>query len=303
MLRIDPGLLTAAGEHCGKQAVHVGNIKSYVSSVCDRPEAFSGVLNLFQGSYGEGINAATSGLANSVAVAERMRTELRASRDDFLDADRAAYTDMGKLSGELGGLPPYEAPDSTGVVTDGGPVEPPKSTDGEEIDGMDAYDFVNGGREHLPESDREGRADPKSPQGALKDHIEDRFFDNDGDKQRVADEQRDRQHAEERQAGEDARDAAKDDGASRAEARDAGKEARRDAAEGNRDNNRSTDNVGDGVGTANDAYNEVNDAIDGVQDLQDGVDELGNNIDEHNDIEDFQDREEDSDLQNWGEGR
>ncbi len=303
MIQIDLGLLTAAGQLCQKQADHSATIRSYVSSVCDRQEAFSGVLNLFQGNYGDAVSAATNGLSSSMAIGAKMRTELDASREDFLDADISAHKTMTFLYDALGIVPVYVPPSTDGSVTPGGALPAPGAgTAQDPADGLGGDDLLDKGRSYLPDSDNED----KRPwwQKSARENFDDQRdkeqpFDEEGDKRRVEDDWKQRQRDQERQAGSDARDEAREDGATRREARDEGKEARRDQRDSNRQLNKDMDDAGDGVGTVDDLLDEGQDAVEGVHDLIDGVRETGENIDDHNEVEDFQNRHSDDELKEW----
>lgn len=126
MLRISFPTLGSAAALCGGQADHVASIKSYVSDVCDRPSAFRGVLNLFEGSYSSGVNAALTGLQSSVQIGDKMRAELRATRDDFVEADLASYKRMRDALGDLAAIAPYRLPTGDDDYDRGG--TPPTSS-------------------------------------------------------------------------------------------------------------------------------------------------------------------------------
>lgn len=303
MLRISFPTLGSAAALCGGQADHVAAIKSYVSDVCDRPSAFQGVLNLFEGSYNAGVNAALSGLQNSVQIGDKMRTELRATRDDFIEADLASYKRMRDALGDLAAIAPYQLPTGGDDYHRGG--TPPPATPGrddEELDGLDGQDYADAGRDHaLRDTQRE--TDQPDWAKSHKDRYSDwwdRRTDKDGDEGRVDDNARDRQRQDARDAGERARDDARADGASRAEARDHGKDTRRDTNQDHRDFNEGRDLGGRTGAHANDLYNEGSDLADNVNELGDHLDEIHENHEQAEDLDDFRDRDEDRDLQDWG---
>lgn len=302
LLRISFPTLGSAAALCGGQADHVAAIKSYVGDVCDRPSAFRGVLNLFEGSYNAGVNAALSGLQNSVQIGDKMRTELLATRDDFVEADLAAYKLMRDALGDLGVITPYQLPTGNDDYHRGGP--PPSASPGkdDDLDGLDGNDYVDGAREHgLRDTQRE--TDQPKWAKSLEDRYQDwwdQHTDKDADERRVDDDARDRQRDDARDAGERARDAAKADGASRAEARDEGKETRRHTNQDHRDFNDGR-NLGGRTGAhANDLYNEANDLTDNINDLGEHVHNIAENNEQAEDLDEFRDRDEDRDLQDWG---
>ena len=304
MLRISFPTLGSAAALCGGQADHVAAIKSYVSDVCDRPSAFQGVLNLFEGSYNAGVNAALSGLQNSVQIGDKMRGELRATRDDFIEADLASYKRMRDALGDLAAIAPYQLPTGGDDYHHGG-TPPPATTDkhdDDDLDGLDREDYVDGARD-LGLRDTQRETDQPDWAKSHKDRYADwwdRRTDKDGDERRVDNEARDRQEANALDAGREARDDAKADGASRADARDQGKEARRDTNRGYRDFNEVRDLGGRTGAHANDLWNEGNDLHGNIKDLGDHAGNIGENHEQAEDLDDFRDRDEDEDLQEWG---
>lgn len=303
MLRISFPTLGSAAALCGGQADHVSDIKSYVSDVCDRPSAFRGVLNLFEGSYNSGVNAALTGLQNSVQIGDKMRTELRATRDDFVDADLASYKRMRDALGDLAAIAPYQLPTGGDDYHHGGtppPVTP--GEDDEDLDGLGGMDYVDGGRDHLLRDTQHETDQPdwaKSHQDRYSDWW-DRRTDKDGDERRVDENARDRQRKDALAEGKRARDDAKADGASRAEARDAGKEERRETNRDHRDFNDGRDLGGRTGAHANDLWNEGSDLYENVTGLGDHVGNIAENHQQADDLDEFRDRDEDKDLQDWG---
>ena len=303
MLRISFPTLGSAAALCGGQADHVAAIRSYVSDVCDRPSAFRGVLNLFEGSYNSGVNAALTGLQNSVQIGDKMRTELRATRDDFVEADLASYKRMRDALGDLAAIAPYQLPTGGDDYHHGAnppPVTPGKDDD--DLDGLDGMDYADGARD-LGLRDTQRETDQPDWAKSHKDRFGDwwdRQTDKDGDERRVDENARDRQRDDARAAGERARDDAKADGASRAEARDAGKEERRDTNRDHRDFNDGRDLGGRTGAHANDLWNEGNDLYDNINDLGDHAGNIAENHEQAEDLDEFRDRDEDKDLQDWG---
>ncbi len=106
--QVDPDALTAASRLASRQHDHIGAIDDYISASCSNFGAFSGVLNLFQGSYESAVSTAHDGLRDSRAVADKVRDAFVDSRDDYLDTDQAAYDRFRGLSSDPAGFPPYE---------------------------------------------------------------------------------------------------------------------------------------------------------------------------------------------------
>ena len=119
--QVDPDALTASSRLASKQREHIGTIDDYISSSCSNFGAFSGVLNLFQGSYESAVSTAHDGLRDSQAVADKVRDAYIESRDDYLDTDQAAYDVFRGLSPEPSSFPPYD-PAGSGDDTPGGPL-------------------------------------------------------------------------------------------------------------------------------------------------------------------------------------
>lgn len=77
------------------------------------------MLNLFEGSYNSGVNAALSGLENSVQIGDKMSRELAATREDFIEADIASDKIMRDKLGDLAAIVPYQLPiggDDCGLI-------------------------------------------------------------------------------------------------------------------------------------------------------------------------------------------
>jgi hypothetical protein len=88
-VEIDPEALAAAGALCARQQAHVQEMSRYLEAVLDRPEAFSGVLTVFAGSYAGAVAAGRRGLADAGRAAglmghgmTRLRSEVLATDDD-----------------------------------------------------------------------------------------------------------------------------------------------------------------------------------------------------------------------------
>jgi hypothetical protein len=302
VLRVSFSTLGSAAALCGGQADHVSSIKSYVSDVCDRPSAFRGVLNLFEGSYGSGVNAALAGLQNSVQIGDKMRTELIATRDDFVEADLAAYKRMRDALGDLAAIEPYQLPTGDDDYQRGGTPPPVAPGTDEDLDGLDGADYRDAARDQLFR-DTQNETDQPEWAKSHKDRYSDwwdRQTDKVGDERRVDEDARERQKDDARAAGERARDDARADGASRAEARDEGKQTRRDTNQDHRDFNEGRDTGGRTGAHANDLYNEGNDLYENINDVGDHVGNIAENHEQSDDLDEFRDRDEDEELQDWG---
>lgn len=118
--QVDPDALTAAAAVVARQDAHLQRVDDYISSACSSFGAFSGVLELFQGSCESAVATAHRGVADSRAVADRLETALVESRKDYLDTDREVYEWFRAKFGDLVAFPPYDAPGS-GNTTPGGP--------------------------------------------------------------------------------------------------------------------------------------------------------------------------------------
>ncbi len=141
-MEIDPEALSAAGELCTRQQSHVQDMSSYLEGVLDRPEAFSGVLTVFAGSYAGAVAAGRRGLADSARAAglmghgmRRLRAEVLATDDEVarrLDrtrpAGRYAAAPVGSPVGAVGAGPartplPLGVPPGDGAGNAGGSSE------------------------------------------------------------------------------------------------------------------------------------------------------------------------------------
>lgn len=121
---VDPDSLVAAGTVADRQLDHILRVQGYIGDVCSRTDAFSGVLQIFLGSYQETLEHAGKGMRDSQTVAGRVRDSFDACSEQYVAGDRAAYKTFQKLFGDEMALPPYVAPGS-GQTTPGGPTSTP----------------------------------------------------------------------------------------------------------------------------------------------------------------------------------
>ncbi|MEO5711417.1 MAG: hypothetical protein ABIQ59_16535 [Nocardioidaceae bacterium] len=121
---VDPDSLTAAGKVADRQQTHLSRVKDYVGDVCSDTGAFSGVLQIFLGSYTSTLTHANKGLDDSGKVAERVRECFGSSSRTYVESDHASYKTFHKVFGDEIALPPYVAPGG-GSTDPGGPLSRP----------------------------------------------------------------------------------------------------------------------------------------------------------------------------------
>jgi hypothetical protein len=122
--QVDPDSLIAAGTVAERQAGHLGRTADYVGDVCSNTGAFSGVLQIFLGSYQETLEHARTGLTQSQRVAHRVHEALDACSEAYVDVDHSVYRVFEKTFADQVDLPPYVAPGG-GATTPGGPTSSP----------------------------------------------------------------------------------------------------------------------------------------------------------------------------------
>lgn len=148
-IRMDPDGVDAAAAVSRRQHQHVQQVRSYVDGSCSQLGAFTGVMDLFQGSYESALASAREGLDTSLKIAEKMDRALKRAADELRDADREVYEMAKRLWVELGGLgsdyPKYQEPGS-GDSTPGGPtrdpLQPEKGEEKKEKDPKDKWDYA-----------------------------------------------------------------------------------------------------------------------------------------------------------------
>jgi len=195
--RVDPDSLVAASRLAQRQHGHIADVSTYIQTACSKTGAFTGVMNLFQGSYESALDTATQGMDDSMAVAQKAKRSFRLAATAYRDHDREAYERARKALGPLGKLNPY-TPVGSGVTAPGGPTEdplqPPKADDDSPfqiknvlklpepdlpwaVDGVKdtASDAVDNA---MPGSDAPDTPAWTDPTGAVKDHVTDTVLSN-----------------------------------------------------------------------------------------------------------------------------
>jgi len=115
-VEIDPAALTDAGDVCSRQVGHLQDIGGYLHGVCDRPEAFSGVLAVFAGSYAGAVRASLRGLNGSARTSRHVGRGLAWFRDDVLDTDDEVARRMHRTGPDLRYAAPPGGPPTTSVL-------------------------------------------------------------------------------------------------------------------------------------------------------------------------------------------
>lgn len=327
---VDPDSLTAASEVARRQHGHLQSISDYIAGWCGQFGAFSGVLNLFEGSYREAVTAAVDGMRDSMTVADRMQEAVVTSRQDFLDTDREVYELFKKKFGDLVDFPPYQAPGSgesvpgepgstpTGGGTTAGDDEPfgltklppwmqgaldrgtPGADGGDTPGYLEPRDWAKdkllaGIRDHQVREDyMDLRRQGLSPQDALDQARNDA---SDHASNHVYD--RTEQRAE--GAYNDAYDRAIADGQSPEDAERAGQGAASDQRHTDGDDTRRRERVLDDGRTYVDAYHGASDAVDNVNDIIDHTRQLDETLDDLEDYDDYEDSPTDHSAQDWAD--
>lgn len=328
---VDPDSLTAASRVADRQDRHLKQVGDYVGSACSNFGAFSGVLNLFEGSYRSAVSTAVEGLGDSQAVATKVSDALVDSRNDYLDTDREVYEWFKAKFGDVVDFPPYSPPGSGNSNPDGPHEDAPtgNSPDAPEDSpgGLPSApwwaDKPAGQAFPTPKGDEPGWLDPKD---AAKDWVKDQWrrhvVDDEYDYYRRlgysdsealelaradrpnATTQADTRNYEQMQ--DRARDAyeqgyrdARADGATPAEARDAAREAgNRQFGEDSADRTRRTD-IRDGVGTVRGLYDETGRLINNVNDLGENIQDIRDNDRDLDRYDDYESGEQDESAQEW----
>ncbi len=325
---VDPDSLTAAAQLAERQHGHLASTSGYVDSVCGRTGAFSGVLNLFQGSYEQTLHNARTGMTDSQTVATKVRESMTASREDYLAQDKRVYLAFRKALGDEVDLPPYVAPGG-GDSSLGGPSGAPPTGPGTPEDPqhveleklptpVDAplNKLVPGDDERLP-----GWLDPK---GGAKDQVllglhthADREHYLDLRQQGMTPEQarsvvrpdvddlasqhvHDSTERRAESAYDDAYQSSRDAGGTHDQATGDAQQAASDQRHGDAVDHRNRTDVLGAAGTYKGAYDQVSDAVDNVNDLRDHVDQLHETTDDLGDYDRFEDQPDDTSAQDWG---
>ncbi|CAM3870660.1 hypothetical protein [Nocardioides zeicaulis] len=324
--QVDPDALTAASRLASKQHDHIGVIDDYIRSSCSNFGAFSGVLNLFQGSYESAVSTAHDGLRDSRAVAEKVRDAFIDSRDDYLDTDQATYDRFRALSPDPAHFPPYD-PAGSGNDTPGGPISNAPA-DGTKIPELeDKHPGVSDGAGAVgdkvkpggPKDETPPWADPKkAAQDAVNDAIERRtdeyqyyrslgysdeealqFAKADGVDGRADTINHDRINRNAEDAYNSTYDRAIAAGASEEDAREQANDAYADSRSRDSADHTRRQDIGSTVGTYTDLYDEGKETVEGITDLVDNVNEIGDNADDLHEYDDYQSQDEDESAQEW----
>jgi len=331
---VDPDSLTAASRVAKRQDRHLRQIHDYVSSTCSNFGAFSGVLNLFEGSYRDAVSTALDGLEDSRAVATKVSDALIDSRDDYLDTDREVYERFKKEFKDAfpgAAFPPYSPPGSGNSKPEGPHDDAPGAETPDAPEGPGGLPTPPG----LPWwADKPfGQAAPPpgsplppwtEPGDAVKDWAKDHYVRRQDeyqyyrelgydDKQALELARADRPNAStqadtrnyeqmqqrSRDAYDDAYREARANGASPAEARDAAREAgSRQFGEDSADRGRRQD-IRDGVGTVRALYDETGKLIGNVNELGENIDEIRDNDRDIDRYDDYESGEKDESAQEW----
>lgn len=324
--QVDPDSLTAAAEVAGRQHDHVGAVSDYIDTACSRFDAFSGVLNIFEGSYRDTVRNAQQGMQASKKVADKVAETFTACKHDYLESDRSSHRVFVKLFGDEMALPPYTAPGS-GDTTPAGPVCPaggvPPGEDGEPFGLEKLPPWMSEPFNRVAPGDPNTLAPGLSPRTYAKDKVLEYVRDVQtrhdyleyrsqgmtpaealsharGDVDSVAD-----GHVydslQDRQAGAFTRayDDAIADGRSPAEATQAGHDAAGDQRQSDSTDHRHRQDVLTTAGTYKGAYDQAANVVAGVNDVVKGVEQLhetGEDLDEYGD---YEDQPEDHTAQSW----
>jgi len=324
--QVDPDALTAASRLASKQHDHISTIDDYISSSCSNFGAFSGVLNLFQGSYESAVATAHDGLRDSRAVADKVRDAFLDSRDDYLATDEATYDRFRALAPDPSSFPPY-SPAGSGNDTPGGPLSDAPQGGTKIPDLEDKHPGISDGASAVGDKVKPGNdvgdVPPwMDPTKAAGDHVSDAFerrtdeykyyrslgysdaealayAKTDGIDGRADTINHDRINRTAEGAYHREYDRAIAEGASPQDARDRANDAYADSrSRDSADHDRRRD-VGETVSTYTDLYDEGKKVVDNVNDIVDTVGEIGDNADDLDRYDDYQSQHEDESAQEW----
>jgi hypothetical protein len=324
--QVDPDALGAASKVASRQHEHIATIDDYIRSSCSNFGAFSGVLNLFQGSYESAVSTAHDGLRDSQAVATKVSDAFIDTRDDYLDTDQAAYDQFRALSPTPADFPPYD-PAGSGNDTPGGPVTNAPQ-DGTKIPDLeDKHPGISAGAGAVGDKVKPGNdvddvpaaLDPKkAAEDRVNDAIERRtdeyqyyrsmgysdeealaYAKADGIDGRADTVNHDRINRNAETAYNAEYDAALAGGASEEDARERANDAYADSrSRDSADHDRRKD-IGSTASTYQDLYDEGKKTVDGVNDLVDNVNEISDNADDIDEYDDYESQSEDESAQEW----
>lgn len=324
--QVDPDALTAASRLATRQHDHIGAIDDYIGASCSNFGAFSGVLNLFQGSYESAVSTAHDGLRDSRAVAEKVRDAFIDSRDDYLDTDQAAYDHFRGLSSDPSSFPPYD-PAGSGDDTPGGPLSNAPQ-DGTKIPDLeDKHPGISDGASAVGDKVKPGNdvdkpppwMDPKkAAEDAVNDAIERRtdeyqyyrslgysdeealqYAKTDGVDGHADTINHDRINRNAENAYNDEYDRQIAAGASEEDARERANDAYSESRSTDSADRDRRQDIGSTASTYNDLYNEGKETVQQVTDLVDNVNEIGDNADDLGEYDDYESQDDDESAQEW----
>lgn len=323
---VDPDSLVAAGKVADRQLDHISRVQGYIGDVCSRTDAFSGVLQIFLGSYQETLEHAGKGMRDSQTVAGKVRDAFDACSEQYVAGDRAAYKTFHKLFGDEMALPPYVAPGS-GQTTPGGPTSTPGApgTDPDDDSSKlpktppwlnDPFDrVVPGEKTELPPwLDPRAAAKDKvlltlhtkadydeyislRAQGYTAEQAQEMVRP---DVNTIADTYvHDRMESRRQAAYQSAYDQAILDGKSPSEARDAAGDAAAQQHHGDAVDHQHRGDILDAAGTYTGAYDQTAALVDHTQSIVEHTEQLDETVDDLHDYDDYESQDEDRSAQDW----
>ena len=323
---VDPDSLVAAGKVADRQLDHISRIQGYIGDVCSRTDAFSGVLQIFLGSYRETLEHAGKGMRDSQTVAGKVRDAFDACSEQYVAGDRAAYKTFQKLFGDELALPPYVAPGS-GQTTPGGPTSAPGAPGTDPHDDPsklpkappwlnDPFDrVVPGEKTELPPwLDPRAAAKDKvlltlhtradydeytalRAQGYTAEQAQDMVRP---DVNTTADTYvHDLMESRRQEAYQSAYDQAILDGKSPSEARDAADDAAAEQHHGDAVDHQHRGDVLDAAGTYKGAFDQTAALVDHTQSIVEHTEQLDETVDDLHDYDGYESQDEDRSAQDW----
>ena len=324
---VDPDSLLAAGTVADRQLDHVAATDGYIADVCSKTGAFSGVLQIFVGSYQETLEHARKGMKDSQTVAGKVRDSFKACSQDYVKSDHAVYRTFDKIFGDEMALPPYVAPGS-GDTAPGGPTSGPGSPkDAKDDDPFglpsappwlkDPFDRV------VPGPKTDDLPPWLDPRTAAKDSIVRTLHtkaDYDDymayraqgytaeqardmvrpDVDTIADTRvHDQMEARRQDAYDNAYDQAIIDGKSPDEARQAASDASSEQHHADSVDHQNRRDALDAAGTYKGAYDQVSGLIDHTQSIVDHTQQLQETTDDIGDYDDYEGQDDDRSAQDW----
>lgn len=323
---VDPDSLIAAGKVADRQLDHVARVQGYIGDVCSRTDAFSGVLQIFLGSYQETLEHAGKGMRDSQTVAGKVRDAFDACSEQYVAGDRAAYKTFHKLFGDEMALPPYVAPGS-GQTTPGGPTSTPgvrgADPDDEPSKLPKAPPWLNDPFDRVVPGEKTELPPWLDPKAAAKDKIlltlhtradydEYTALRAQGytaeqaqdlvrpDVSTIADTYvHDQMESRRQEAYQNAYDQAILDGKSPSEARGAANDAAAEQHHGDAVDHQHRGDILDAAGTYKGAYDQTAALVDHTQSIVEHTEQLDETVDDLHDYDDYESQDEDRSAQDW----